>query len=166
MASLLVASTIFQLIIFIAFNDDNCKDEHDNASNVHTFVDCSIDEGSAFAISAALFYLLTSIGMFLVAHPRVPLLRFEEGWRAGSAGGNGSNNGKVTHQAHTPVVIHQEQEQAPYSSTSPPMEPYYHNANLLHTGASVSPGAVDVHETSGTMPSVDVDDKDNFGVEL
>lgn len=102
-----------------------------------TFVDCSIAEGAAFAISAVLFYLLSSIGMFLVSHPTQPLIRFE-GWTGGRVGGCKTNNSKV---AHTAVIVHQEEHNALHvSSTSPPMDPCFPSANLLHAGASVSPG--------------------------
>mmetsp|Transcript_29565 Transcript_29565/g.50348 ORF Transcript_29565/g.50348 Transcript_29565/m.50348 type:complete len:224 (+) Transcript_29565:311-982(+) len=82
MASLLVASTIFQLITFISFNDEACKDNVEDK----IFVDCSIEEGSAFAISASLFYLITSVGMFFISPPRVAIIGFEEGWRGSRAG--------------------------------------------------------------------------------
>ena len=77
MASLLTVSTAFQLLTFIAFNDDGCKDDAVN----ETFTNCAVEEGAAFAISASLFYLLSSIGMFLVSHPQVPLVSLQEGWR-------------------------------------------------------------------------------------
>eukprot|EP00584_Thalassiosira_punctigera_P005111 CAMPEP_0172536932 /NCGR_PEP_ID=MMETSP1067-20121228/8642_1 /TAXON_ID=265564 ORGANISM="Thalassiosira punctigera, Strain Tpunct2005C2" /NCGR_SAMPLE_ID=MMETSP1067 /ASSEMBLY_ACC=CAM_ASM_000444 /LENGTH=167 /DNA_ID=CAMNT_0013322119 /DNA_START=43 /DNA_END=546 /DNA_ORIENTATION=+ len=138
MASLLVASTTFQLITFVAFNDKSCKDDHENL----TFVDCSIEEGSAFAISACLFYLLACIGMFIVSPPIVPLIRFEEGWRGGvgaAVGGSEPNNGngKVTTVGMPVLVLHEEQAK-PISSTSPQTGTVPDNDNLLHAGASMS----------------------------
>lgn len=153
MASLLIASTVFQLITFIAFNDEGCKDDAEN----EIFVDCSIAEGSAFAISASIFYLLSSIGMFLTSHPKVPLVQFEEGWRARE----GANNHQV---AHTPIEVNRNGTDARnVSSTSPPME-QYNNTNLRNAGASISRGGED--EKSGTLSSVDADGMDKFGVEL
>lgn len=160
MASLLVTSAAFQLITFIAFNDEQCKD--DNLAL--EFRNCSIDEGSAFAISAVLFYLLSGIIMFFVYPPRVPLIGFEEGWRGGTATGG---NAKM---AHTPVTVHQAEQAVPnvsISSTSPPMESAPMNENLLNAGASVSVGvAEDEDERSGTLSSVDVAGRNKFGVEL
>lgn len=158
MASLLVTSAAFQLITFIAFNDEQCKD--DNLAL--ELRNCSIDEGSAFAISAVLFYLLSGIIMFFVYPPRVPLIGFEEGWRGGTATGG---NAKM---AHTTVAVHQAEQAVPnVSSTSPPMESAPMNENLLNAGASVSVGvAEDEDERSGTLSSVDVAGRNKFGVEL
>ena len=147
MASLLTVSTAFQLLTFIAFNDDGCKDDAVN----ETFTNCSVEEGAAFAISASLFYLLSSIGMFLVSHPQVPLVSLQEGWR-------GADIAKVSSgEVHTAVEPHT------VSSTSPPKPGAFKN-NLVQAGATISPGVAE-DEYRDTLSSTDaVGDK--FGVEL
>ena len=148
MASLLTVSTAFQLLTFIAFNDDGCKDDAVN----ETFTNCAVEEGAAFAISASLFYLLSSIGMFLVSHPQVPLVSLQEGWR-------GADIAKVSSgEAHTAVVPHT------VSSTSPPKPKGAFKNNLVQAGATISPGVAE-DEYRDTLSSTDaVGDK--FGVEL
>mmetsp|Transcript_22414 Transcript_22414/g.40181 ORF Transcript_22414/g.40181 Transcript_22414/m.40181 type:complete len:304 (+) Transcript_22414:78-989(+) len=152
MASLLVASTAFQLIIFIAFNDESCKG--DNVNEI--FVDCSIAEGSAFAISASLFYLLACIGMFIVSPPRVSLIRFEKGWRGGRAEGRSEANNGNSKATALSVVMPREEQAGPaptISSTSPLMESVPPIDNLLNAGASVCPSGASDEESDGASVS-------------
>jgi len=178
MASLLIASTAFQLFSFIAFNDDSCKDDSAN----QTFSDCFIEEGSAFAISACILYLLACIGMFFVSPPSTPLIRFEEGWRGGRKEGdsetNNGTNSKVTAQSVVPqdespfLALHKERAKPIVSSTSPPMEDFPDNDNLLHAGASITPVGSDqklvLDEESVTSLTKDPPEEQDIaiGVEL
>lgn len=154
MASLLTVSTAFQLLTFIAFNDDGCKD---NAVD-GTFTSCSVEEGAAFAISASLFYLLSSIGMFIVSHPQVPLVSLQEGWRGGADVAKVSSE-----EAHTSVIMNEKQH-VPHtvSNNSSPRGAFKNN--LVQAGVSISPGVAE-DEYRDTLSSTDaVGDK--FGVEL
>jgi len=164
--SLLVAATAFQLISFVAFHDPICDDE----PLAETYVECIISDGSAFAISAAIFYLLSSIGVFVLAPPRVPLVGFERGWRGGRVtegvpGSNRSNNrrGVVEQpQQQTTVVVHRE-----VASNAPDVPPV--QAFPKRTGHSVSAegteGPGDGSTPSSTHPT-STHSNDNVGVEL
>lgn len=76
-ASLLTACTVFQLLLFLVFNDDECKSDQ-NFPQIS--VKCSFDEGAAYAISACLFYLVSAVGMFATPPPRAPLVRIKCDW--------------------------------------------------------------------------------------
>eukprot|EP01083_Nonionella_stella_P041007 111209_1 len=148
MASLL-SSAVFQLITFIAFNDNMCKDQKLN----EIFVKCTVDEGSAFAISASLFYLLSGIVMLFIYAPKVPLISFEEGWR----GDKTANNNGGTKNAQTEVVVHRVEQAVPNLSTAPlsmGLPPI--RENFINTGASVAVGGAEEDTTL----------KNNFGVQL
>jgi hypothetical protein len=131
-ASLLVGSTALQLITFVAYSDDMCQGKP-NLS----YVKCSIVDGSAFAISASIPYLLSSIGVFFVAPPEVPLVGFDEDWRGRRAQEERENETIQTPMADTAVRVHPNAEHINVSSTSPPHERLASNINLLHAGATV-----------------------------
>ena len=155
-ASLFVACAGFQLITFVAFNDESCKEEP--RLDTYSYVDCSIDEGSAFAISASLFYLISSIGMFTVSNPRVPLVEFEQGWRvdgvalkAQSGDGNECNNNNSSTTRKRIMGRHEG------PSTTPLIGPVLNNPNFVNASASSS-AIGDESEHDGSQ--------NNSGIEL
>lgn len=163
-ASLLTASTAFQLLTFLAFNDENCKDDPEN----ETWTKCSIAEGSSYAISASIFYLLSSFGTFLVYPPQVPLVQFSDDWRGNEVNETSDIVANVsdTRPAHTAVMLHQEEIVRPGVSSTvppPPMEQAPYTNNLMQAGASFPPPEDD---RSGTLSSTDPNGQDKFGVEL
>lgn len=163
MASLLTASTAFQLLTFLAFNDENCKDDPEN----ETWTKCSIAEGSSYAISASIFYLLSSFGTFLVYPPQAPLVQFSDDWRGNEVNETSDKAANVddNRPAHTAVMLHQEKYVRPGGVSStvppPPMEQAPYTNNLMQAGASIPPG-IPEDDRSGTDPN----GQDKFGVEL